>query len=349
MVDAMRIESSVTSLSWIPSEAVPGLNKVVFGSGFTHYDPPPPDRIDDLEALRDADRFRFANHLSAWIEVVDGRIVDAGQGGGGSMGATTLSVGSRQVTYAAVAFPDLVHGAQVNERSARFVQTVGGHTAVPAPRRLNRPPFVAFQAPTVWTTLALTLHVDGRCEAELVGASRFPRHWVYDATGALSAKAGVADFKEWWRNSFGDNTPWGDVDSPALVTEVESALEREVAARIMRGGGRPGIRRLRPDDLLVEQGSVGDEVFLLLDGVLRVEVDGEALAEVGPGAVLGERAVLEGGRRTATLRAATAAKVAVVPAEQVDADALATISGGHRREHARTGQVASPSDGRAAP
>ena len=62
----MRHESSVTSLSWIPSEAVPGLNKVVFGSGFTHYDEPPPDRIDDLESLRDADRFRFANVLSAW-------------------------------------------------------------------------------------------------------------------------------------------------------------------------------------------------------------------------------------------------------------------------------------------
>ena len=48
----MRIESSVTSLSWIPSEAVTGLNKAVFGSGFTHYDDPPPDVIRDLEALR---------------------------------------------------------------------------------------------------------------------------------------------------------------------------------------------------------------------------------------------------------------------------------------------------------
>jgi hypothetical protein len=345
----MRIESSVTSLSWIPSEAVPGLNKVVFGSGFTHYDPPPPDHIDDLEALRDGDRFRFANHLSAWIEVVDGRIVDSGQGGGGSMGATTLSVGSRQVTYAAVAFPDLVPEPRVDDRSARFVQTVGGHTAVPAPRRLRRPPFVAFQAPTVWTTLALTLHADGRSEAELVGASPFPRHWVYDETHTLHAKAGLADFKDWWRNSYGDNTPWGDVDSPALVTEVESALEREVAGRIMRGGGRPGIRRVRAEDLLVEQGSEGDELFLLLDGVLRVEVDGEPLAEVGPGAILGERAVLEGGRRTATLRAATAAKLAVVPAEQVDPDALVTISGGHCREHARPGDAGPEPDGTAAP
>ena len=78
----MRIESSVTSLSWIPSEAVTGLNKAVFGSGFTHYDDPPPDVIRDLEALRDADRFRFANHLVGWIEFDGERIVDAGYGGG---------------------------------------------------------------------------------------------------------------------------------------------------------------------------------------------------------------------------------------------------------------------------
>ena len=39
---AMRIESSVTSLSWIPSEAVRGGTRVAFDAGFTHYDEPPP-------------------------------------------------------------------------------------------------------------------------------------------------------------------------------------------------------------------------------------------------------------------------------------------------------------------
>ena len=34
----MRIESSVTSLSWIPSEAVTGLNRAMFESGVAHYD-----------------------------------------------------------------------------------------------------------------------------------------------------------------------------------------------------------------------------------------------------------------------------------------------------------------------
>ncbi len=47
----MRITSSVTSFSWIPSEAVSGVNKAAFEMGFTHYDDPPPDVIHDLDAL----------------------------------------------------------------------------------------------------------------------------------------------------------------------------------------------------------------------------------------------------------------------------------------------------------
>ena len=331
----MRIDSTVTSLSWIPSEAVTGMNKAVFGSGFTHYDDPPPDRIEDLEALREADRFRFANVLSAWIDVIDGEVVDAGYSGGGSMGATTIAVGPKQATFAAVSFPDLQKPVEISSTSARFVQTTGGHTAVPAPRRVNRPPFVAFEAPTVWTTLALTVHADGHSEFDLSGASAFPRHWVYDDAGALSAKAGLADFKEWWRTSFGRHTPWGDVDSPAVVTEVETALERELAGHIMRGGQKPTYRKVKEGGLLTEQGTPGDEIFLLLNGVLSVEVDGDPLAELGPGAILGERAVLEGGTRTSTMRAVTKVKVAVARADQIDREALLAISGGHRREDGR--------------
>ena len=336
----MRIESSVTSLSWIPSEAVTGLNKAIFGTGFTHYDDPPPDVIDNLDTLRDADRFRFANQLAAWIDLEDGRIVDSGYSGGCTMGSTTVAVGGKQATFAAAAFPDIQHPVKVTDTSARFVQTAGGHTAVPAPRRVHRPPFVAFEAPTVWATLALTIHTDGRSEFELLGASTFPRHWVYDAEGKLAAKAGLADFKDWWRHSFGSHTPWGDEDSPAFVTAVETALERELAGHIMRGGAKPTIRNVNEGGLLTEQGSEGDEVFLLLNGVLAIEVDGERLAEVGPGAILGERAALEGGRRTSTLRAVTKAKVAAVKADQIDQGVLTTISEGHRREE----NAAEPAD-----
>lgn len=328
----MRITSSVTSVSWIPSEAVTGLNKGAFESGFTHYDDPPPDHIEDLERLRDADGFRFANHLSAAIEVVDGRIVDAGYTGGGVMGATTIRIAAKAATFEAVSLEDLQLAPVRTDTSVRFVQTTGGRTALPAPRRVTRPPFVQFRAPTVWTTLALTLHADGMVEREVVGASRFPRHWIYDDDLVLTEKVGLADFKGWYRKSFGKRTPWGNEDSPALVTAVETALERRLSATIMRGGGKPEIRVVKEGRELVRQGEPGHELFLVLDGVLTVEHDETPLAELGPGAVLGERSSLEGGVRTATLRAATKCRVAVVPADQVDPTTLDELSTGHRRE-----------------
>jgi Cyclic nucleotide-binding domain len=328
----MKHEAAVTSLSWIPSEAVSGLNKPFFETGFVHYDDPPPDVIDDLEALREADTFRFANDLRAWVVVEDGAIVDAGYAGGCVMGSTTVALGLRQATFAAVALPELQSPVELGGGSATFVQTVGGRTAVPAPRRVNHPPFLQLRAPTVWSTLSLTIHADGRSSFDLVGASPFPRHWVYDGDGRLAAKAGLTDFKDWLRHSFGGHTPWGDEESPAYVTEVETALERELAGTIMRGGAKPTVRKLKEGATLTEQGSSGDDLYLVLDGVLSVEVDGEPLAEVGPGAILGERALLEGGRRTSTLRALTRTKVAVARGDQVDADALSRVSAGHRRE-----------------
>ena len=61
-------------------------------------------------------------------------------------------------------------------------------------------------------------------------------------------------------------------------------------------GASPKRQKLEPDETLVEQGETGDELFLLLDGVLAVEVDGEEVAELGPGAILGELAGVEGGK-----------------------------------------------------
>lgn len=80
------------------------------------------------------------------------------------------------------------------------------------------------------------------------------------------------------------------------------------------------------------QGQPGRELYLLLDGIMAVDVNGHRVAEVGPGAVVGERAVLEGGYRTATLRAITRCHVAIAPAEQLDRAALAQLVAGHHRE-----------------
>jgi hypothetical protein len=197
---------------------------------------------------------------------------------------------------------------------------------------VNRPPFVQVSAPSAWTTVELTLHADGRQEIELAGASPFPRHWLYDGDGALSRKSGMIDFKDWYRTAFGKHSPWGDEDSAAVATEVETALERQLSMSIMRNGRKPRIRKVGEGEDLVRQGDEGDELFLLLDGVLAVNVDGERLAELGPGAVVGERALLEGGLRTSTLSALTACKVAVARADEIDPDALVELRESHRRE-----------------
>ena len=329
----MRRSSSVTSVSWIPSEAIPGPMKIPFSLGVGHYDAPPPAELGDLTAWRDADRFRFANRLAAWIEVDDhGQITARGHAGGGLIGSTTLRLGPSTATFTAISYPDLQNEPEVGDGWARFRQTVGGRTGAPMPRTVSRPPFVQLSAPTVWTTLDLTLHADGRAEWEMTGASPFPRHWVYDDSGALVAKSGLTDFSGWSKKCFGDHSPWGDVDSPAVVTVAETALERTLSETIMRGGAKPRVRTLAKGEDLVRQGDPGRELFLLLDGVLEVLVDGVPVAELGPGAVGGERALLEGGNRTSTLRANTRVRVAVATAEQVDTAALHELAEGHRRE-----------------
>ncbi|NDL56760.1 cyclic nucleotide-binding domain-containing protein [Phytoactinopolyspora mesophila] len=329
------LSATATSLSWIPSEAVTGAARRAFDVGFAHYDAPPPDVIDDLDELRAADGFRFANVLSVRAGIVDGQVSEAGyaDGSGVVMGSTTVRLGRLGATFAAVALPVIQREPEYrDDGTVRLVQTCGGRTALPMPRQVPHAPFVKMQAPWVWTTLALVLRPDGTAEVELAGASPFPRHWVYDATGALALKSGLTNYAGWVAHSFGARTPWGDEDSPALVTASESASERVLSRMLMTGAKKPKVISLAAGDTLTKQGMPGDELYLLLDGVLAVDVDGARLAELGPGAVLGERAVLEGGRRTSTLTAVTQARVAVAPAEAIDRDRLAELASSHRRE-----------------
>lgn len=327
-----RFESSVTAISWIPSEAIAGLSKVPFELGFTHYDQAPPDQLEDLEELRRTDRFREANELRAFIEVEDGRIVGHGHLGQGHIGATTVRVGPTAIRFPAVHLPDIRPEPEVTPASVRFVQTVGGRMGLPTPRPVRHKPFVQFWPSIAWTTLSLTLNVDGSSSHELVGASPFPRHWIYDHDGRLVEKSGVVDFTTWFNDSFGDRTPWGASDSPAVVATVESALERQLSASVMRGGAKPKIRTISSGQTLLEQGAPGTEVYLILDGIFVVAVDGNEVAEIGPGAVVGERSALEGGVRTATLRATTPARVAEVPPDGLNPDDLDALAATHHRE-----------------
>jgi hypothetical protein len=336
----MRIQSTATSLSWIPSEAVTGPMRATFASGLTHYDAPPAGTLGDLDELREQDAFRYANRLHAWVEFDGNRPVEYMQDGGGVMGATTVRVGSLDATFAGVAMPDLRSDAEVGDGWVRFTQTCGGRTALPLPRTISRPPFFRLQPPLVWTTLALTIHADGHSDVSLSGASPFPRHWVYGPDGELTLKAGVADWSAWLGQPSWRRTPWGDEDSAVVVAAAETALERELSALLMHGAKKPTIHRIKAGDVLTEQGSPGDSLYLVLDGVVNIAVNGQAVGEVGPGTVLGERAALEAGRRTATLTAVTAVHVAEADAAGIDQDALARLADGHRREDVPAGGAA---------
>jgi len=51
----------------------------------------------------------------------------------------------------------------------------------------------------------------------------------------------------------------------------------------MHGAAKPSVHRVKAGEVLVRQGEPGSRIYLVLDGVLRVDRNGERLAEYGPG------------------------------------------------------------------
>ena len=102
----------------------------------------------------------------------------------------------------------------------------------------------------------------------------------------------------------------------------------------MHGAGKPRIVSYPAGATLLRQGTPGTEVYLVLDGVVRVERNGEPLADYGPGAMLGERAHLEGGRADREHRGRHAVQGRVRRRRTLERSALAELSGMHRREEA---------------
>jgi hypothetical protein len=331
----VRVEGSVTAISWVPADAVERDARARLRLGTSRPDEAPPaDLGPDIDATLDAvaDRYRFANHLWGFAEFDDdGEVRRYGEQGSGRLGQPTVGDGV-EMAIGTIPMPERRGEPVIGPGWVRFDQTWGGRTAASIAKATRRPPFVRFEAPVAWTTLQLTLHVDGRVDGRLVGASAFPRHWVYDTDGRLDATSAITDWKGWSGTAVGNHTPWGEQDSPPFVTAAQSALERELAEMLVHGTARPAVRRLRSGEVLTRQGDPGDDLYIILDGMLVVSVDGVEVVELGPGAVLGERAILQGGRRTGTLTAGTPAKVMVVPADRVDHQRLAGLAASHRRE-----------------
>lgn len=306
----MRIASSLTAITWVPFAALDAMPNLPLGLAVAHFDEPPPRELGDLEELRAADRFREANELRAWIEVVEGEIVRFGHGGRG-LAATAFDVGAQQVAFPPFEFPVIRPEPEAHADHVRFTQTVGGRIGLPVPRAVAGRPYFLVGSATGWTTLELVLRADGSAEGRLTAASPFPRHSLYGADGRLITEHGSAEYGD---ESL-DDSPW---DTDPLDDELD-AIARRSGAALTR-------RRLSRGETLVEQGEHGCDMFLLVDGVLDVEVDGEIVAEVGAGALLGELAVLGDGRRTATLRAARPSRVAVLTAASVAGSKLPELT-----------------------
>ena len=61
--------------------------------------------------------------------------------------------------------------------------------------------------------------------------------------------------------------------------------------------------RVQPGAMIIERGAVEDWLFIVADGSVRVHVEARTLVESGPGAVVGELAVLAPAPRSASVTA----------------------------------------------
>jgi hypothetical protein len=328
----MQIARSATSISWIPSYAIPGLLKLPMEKGVMHYDPPPPLTVTDLEPMRRRGEFRFANILRAWIHVEGGKIRDCGYAGGVIMGLTPITAGPLRVMLPTKPNPVIRHEPQIIGDIVTFVQTAGGRPGFSFLRPSARWPFVVARPFTIWTTIELTIRADGSSSQRLAGSSPFPRHWLYDDGGRLVEKAALTRAQVWLSTVFGTHTPWGGQDQVPVVAPPETELERSLSEQIMQGGERPAVRALRAGEFLFRQAEEGTSIAVILDGTFEVQVNGTVVGHAGPGTVVGERASLEGGQRTAGLRAVTDARVAEAPPGTLSMEQLTDLAQGHHRE-----------------
>jgi len=76
---------------------------------------------------------------------------------------------------------------------------------------------------------------------------------------------------------------------------------------------------LPADRPLMTQGEHGSQMFIVVSGAARVERDGRSIGECGPGEVLGEIALLDGGPRTATVTLTRPSRLLVVARREFQA------------------------------
>lgn len=88
-----------------------------------------------------------------------------------------------------------------------------------------------------------------------------------------------------------------------------SSCSRRDLQKIARAGDEVTVE---PGRILVDQGAIGREAFVILEGTAVVKRNGRKIATFGPGDHFGELALLDHGPRTATVQAETELRVFVL-------------------------------------
>ena len=275
----MRVESSVTSVSWIPSEAVTGAGAEghvrVRASPATTIRRPtssttsrrggPPGRFRFANRLHGLGRDRARPHRRRRLlrRRPDGRHDRAP---GQAAGHVRAGPAPRPAPRRPSRTRHRGHVRADHRRSHRPARAAAGEApAVPA-------------VPRAHGVDHARAHHPRRRHVELRGARR---EQVPPPLGLRRRRARSRPRSGWPTSRSGTATRSASTrrgatqDSKALVTAVETALERQLSVTIMSGGERPEIRTLKEGEFLVQQGDPGDSLFLLLDGVLSVTIDGE--------------------------------------------------------------------------
>jgi CRP-like cAMP-binding protein len=81
---------------------------------------------------------------------------------------------------------------------------------------------------------------------------------------------------------------------------------------------------VEPGRALTKEGAAGTEFVVVVEGVASATSDGDEIGQVGPGSFFGELALLDGGPRTATVRAKTPMLALVL--SRSDFDSLVNLS-----------------------
>ena len=121
-----RVEGSVTTISWVPAEAMERDAKAGFRLGRVVCDSAPPaDLSPDIDATLDSlvDRYRFANHLRGFAEFDDdGEVRRYGEQGSGRLGHRTVRDGV-ELAIGTIPMPERRGEPVVGPGWVRFRQT----------------------------------------------------------------------------------------------------------------------------------------------------------------------------------------------------------------------------------